>query len=143
MIIRPFEKGDEKQVLTIWLEASIIAHDFIPAEYWKEKVNDMRDIYLPSSKTYVYIQREEVKGFLSLVDNYIAALFVSPKEQGKGIGKELMKFVKNLFPVLELGVYSKNENSVAFYKKQDFQVINEKVDEPTGHRELVMRYTVL
>ena len=141
MIIRPFEKRDEEQVLTIWLEASIIAHDFIPEEYWKEKVSDMRDIYLPSSKTYIYSQEEEVKGFLSLVDNYIAALFVSPKEQGKGIGKELMQHAKSLFSMLELGVYSKNEKSVAFYEKQGFQVIKERLDEPTGHKELVMRYT--
>ncbi len=30
------------------------AHDFVKSEFWKSKVDDMREIYIPSGETYVY-----------------------------------------------------------------------------------------
>lgn len=139
-MIRNFEQQDLDQVVRIWLEGSLIAHNFIPEDYWKGKSEEMREIYLPSSKTFVY-ENAELLGFISMKDNYIAALFVDPKEQGKGIGKQILNFVKCLYPSLELNVYAENLNSVEFYKKQGFVILEENIEEDTGHKEYKMRYT--
>jgi putative acetyltransferase len=142
-MIREFKEEDTPRIIDIWLTASIIAHDFIEQSYWEEKIEDMQSIYLPSSKTFVYTYEDpnNVLGFVSLVDNYIAAIFVEPTCQGKGIGKQLISFVKEKHNKLELGVYSKNLNSISFYKQQGFLISGEKIEEHTGETELIMTYT--
>lgn len=142
-MIREFKKEDEDAIISIWLQASEEAHGFIDASYWREKVEEMRSIYLPSSKTFVYRdpQTLELRGFISLIENYIAAVFVRPDRQGKGIGKQLLDFAKDLYENLDLRVYSENLRSVRFYKNQGFEPLSEEIDENTGHPETVMRYT--
>lgn len=139
-MIRLYKTEDGRAVVELWYEASIIAHDFIEASYWQAKKEDMEHVYIPNSETYLYEKEKQLLGFVSLVDNYIAAIFVAPSAQGKGIGKELMQFIKQQRSTLELGVYAKNTDSIAFYKKQGFVVVEEKLDESTGEREVVMEY---
>lgn len=140
-MVRDFKESDLDQVIQIWLKASVIAHDFIPSSYWQEKKDDMKNIYIPSSQTFVYEDGEMVVGFISMLDNYIAAIFVLPEYQGKGIGTRLIDHVKKLYPILTLGVYSKNIQSIEFYKKHGFVVENETVEENTGEMETSMRYS--
>ncbi len=82
-MIREFEKKDIETIIRIWLDASIIAHDFIGPNYWRNKTDDMRNLYLPSSNTYIYENSGKILGFLSMVENNIAALFVLPESQEK------------------------------------------------------------
>lgn len=42
------------RIIQIWLNASRLAHDFIPFEYWISHVSDMRNIY-PSAIVRSYI----------------------------------------------------------------------------------------
>lgn len=139
-MIRPYHANDSEQVIDIWLTASIIAHDFIPASYWESKVADMRDIYIPSSNTQVYEENGEILGFISLVDSYLAAIFVLPTTQGKGIGKQLIAWAKENYSSLQLSVYVDNANAVAFYKKQGFAIVESRIDEETNKEEFVMQY---
>ena len=39
-MIRHFQQQDEAAVIQIWLEASAIAHSFIPRSYWESKIPD-------------------------------------------------------------------------------------------------------
>ena len=80
-MIRSYNSQDTDRVIRIWLEASILAHHFIPAMYWIEKQEDMRNIYLPESDTYVFEDEKtkSVQGFISMVGNYLAAIFVIPE----------------------------------------------------------------
>lgn len=140
-MIRDFEQQDMDSVVRIWLDASLIAHDFIPEDYWKGKSEELRELYIPNSKTFVYENESaELLAFISMKDQYIAALFVDPLEQGKGIGKQLLDFVKQLYQNLELDVYTENLDSVAFYKKHGFIIQEEGVEEGTGHKEYKMCY---
>ena len=141
-MIRNFQQQDEDSVIRIWLEASVIAHSFIPRPYWKSKVPDMRNEYLPQSRTLVYEDKNtnEIAGFISLIGNYIAALFVSPDRQGRGIGLSLMTHVKQQHPELELNVYAKNTQALAFYKHQGFTIVRQQTDEHTGQQEFTMKY---
>lgn len=138
-----FKPQDIAKLVELWYDASVIAHDFIEKNYWEERKKEMTEIYIPNSETYVYEQAGQIIGFVSLLENYIAAIFVAPAQQGKGVGKTLMQFVKQQHKTLTLGVYTKNINSIAFYKKQGFVVVEEKIDEPTGEQELVMEYRAI
>ncbi len=140
-MIRKLQPGDTEEVLAIWLEASVIAHHFIPAGYWQNSLPEMRTTYLPASDTHVYISPEgTIAGFISMVDNYIAAIFVKPAFQGRGVGSQLLSYVQELYPTgLILNVYKENQRSVQFYKRHGFTVEEERIDPATGHPELVMK----
>ncbi len=138
-MIRKFSKNDMGQVLDIWLKASIKAHVFISAAFWESKIEDMRNVYIPSGETYIFEEGEVVKGFFSLNNDILAALFVSPEFQGNGIGKQLIRKVKELRKEISLTVYKQNINSIEFYKKCGFQIEKEQIDNHTGHPELVMK----
>lgn len=141
-MIRNYLPSDINKMSTIWLEASILAHDFIPRSFWESKADDMRKVYLPSSMNYVYIEQTtgEIAGFLSLSGNYIAALFVTPSMQNQGIGKQLIEYVKQSADFLTLNVYANNTGSVGFYRKQGFTITEERVDEHCGQLEYVMQW---
>jgi len=140
-MIRAFESSDMNDVLNVWLEASIRAHGFIGKVFWESRVSDMRETYIPASDTYVFSQNGTVKGFFSLNGDSLAAMFVSPDAQGKGIGQQLMKKATSLRKKLYLTVYRDNSRSIDFYRKCGFLIIGEKVDEHTGHLEILMKYS--
>ncbi len=125
-------------ILDIWLEASTRSHDFIEKDFWKSKVSDMRRQYLPASETYVYEDDESIKGFVSLHDDTLAAIFVAPKYQGRGIGRRLMAKSMELRGSLDLTVYKQNTRSLEFYLRCGFLIRREQIDLHTGHPELLM-----
>ncbi len=65
-MIRKFGGSDIDPVLDIWLSASIKAHDFVEASFWKSQVENMRNIYIPASETYVFESNSKVVGFIRL-----------------------------------------------------------------------------
>ncbi|MCX4026883.1 GNAT family N-acetyltransferase [Endozoicomonas sp. SM1973] len=139
-MIRPFMPADMNAVLNIWLEASIQAHDFVNSDFWHSKLNLMQEVYIPSSETYVYEDAEGIKGFFSLYNNTLAAIFVNPSDQGSGIGQQLLLKAKSLRNKLDLTVYRDNKKSIKFYQQNDFTTIKEQIDKHTGMIEILMTY---
>ena len=115
MEIKKLEDKDIPDVVELWYDVSIVAHDFISAEYWKENKEAMAKEYLPNSETYVAVVNDEIVGFIAMAENYLAALFVDNDRQGSGIGKQLLEFVKNQRETIQLGVFKKNTDGVGFY----------------------------
>ena len=139
-MIREYRETDIDQVLDIWLSASIKAHSFVEPKFWKSKLDDMRVIYIPASETFVLDFSGKVAGFYSLIGNTLAAIFVSPDLQGKGMGAALLDDAKSRRESLRLTVYRENVPSIKFYEKHGFISLGEQNDEHTGHSELVMEY---
>ena len=139
-MIRDYRAADIDQILAIWLSASIKAHDFIESEFWKSKVSEMRDVYIPASETLVYEAEGEIVGFYSLYENNLAAIFVAPNAQGKGVGTVLLDDAKSRRKNLQLTVYKDNIASIKFYEKHGFTLMGEQIDEHTGHPELIMEH---
>jgi putative acetyltransferase len=139
-MIRKYQKADMDQILDIWLSASVKAHAFIESVFWESKVSEMRDFYLPASETFVFESGAQIAGFYSLYENTLAAVFVAPSLQGKGVGTALIDDAKSRRECLQLTVYRENDPSIHFYKKHGFISLGEQMDERTGHPELVMEY---
>jgi len=128
-------------VLGIWLRASSEAHGFVGKQFWESKIDDMRTAYIPASDTYVFSENGIVKGFVSLHENTLAALFVSPDSQGNGIGQQLVAKAKSLRNNLSLAVYLENPRSIQFYQKCGFTIVGERLDEHTGYAEVLMEHS--
>ena len=52
-----------------------------------------------------------------------------------------MQQAKKSYKNLSLKVYAKNENAIAFYKNQGFQIVSQGNDENTGEKEFLMTFT--
>ncbi|WP_302554627.1 GNAT family N-acetyltransferase [uncultured Bilophila sp.] len=139
-MIRAFKEEDTEAVIRIWLEASILSHSFIDKAYWEEKADAMRTLYLPLSEVVVDEDKDtgEVVAFIAFVEDYLAALFVAPAHQKKGVGSRLLALAKKMRDTLELSVYAENERAVAFYRKNGFRMTDKRIEEMTGHTELLM-----
>lgn len=125
-------------IMEIWIEENIKAHDFISEEYWKNNYDYVKNA-LPDATVFVYEDNDDIKGFIGVVESsYIAGLFVSNKYQSNGIGGELLERCKQEYPILRLDVYTKNLKAVNFYKKHGFNIEQEKENKETGEVEYLM-----
>lgn len=80
-MIRKFKLNELDDVLKIWFDTNIEAHDFIQKEYWTENYDLVKQM-LPSADIYVYDENNVIKGFIGIVEeNYIAGLFVKKEYQ--------------------------------------------------------------
>lgn len=140
-MIRKATAQDIEKIMQIWLSAGCKAHHFISEDYWKSRLNEVRNVYLPQAETYVFEDKHQVKGFISVIlDNFIGALFVDNAYQKKNIGTKLLEYVRQNRSSLTLKVYAKNMSALRFYQKKDFKIITEKKDEQTGEDELIMSW---
>lgn len=133
---------DITQLVEVWYETSLKAHNFIPEKYWGANKELMRTQYLQISETYTATINNKIIGFISLVDDYLAAIFVKPDTQGKGIGTALINHAKGIRETLQLKVFVKNKLSVEFYKKNGFKIKSDTTDSATGEKEFTMEWQI-
>ena len=125
-MIREFEKEDLEKVAEIWLNSNIKVHDFIKKDYWENNFETVKLMFL-EAKIYVYEVANEIQAFIGLNNNYIEGIFVDEKMRSKGIGKELLDFVKQNSLELSLKVYKKNQKAIKFYQREGFKQIEESI----------------
>ena len=124
--IKEITEKDISEIVDIWYDVSLQAHGFIPGDYWSKNKDQMSRKYIPMSETYKATDGENILGFISLLDDYLAAIFVKSEYQGKGIGSRLLNHAMNLRNNLQLKVFCKNEKSVEFYKTKGFSIVSDQ-----------------
>ncbi|MBC6003067.1 N-acetyltransferase [Paeniclostridium sp. NSJ-45] len=140
-MIRKLENKDINIIMDIWLKSTIKAHNFIDENYWRKNYNNVKNIYIPISDTFVYEDNGRIKGFISIINNdFIGALFVDVNSQGMGIGSKLIDYAISIYGNLSLSVYKDNENAFAFYKNKNFKILSEEINKETKFLEYVMNH---
>ena len=138
-MIRIMQAADLAAVAEIWLDTNLSAHDFVPAGYWQEHFEQVKQM-LPLAEVYVYEDQGEIQGFIGLDGSYIAGIFICRQAQSRGIGGQLLEHVKARKDRLELRVYQKNARAIAFYRREQFQIQGEGTDGGTGEKEYLMAW---
>ncbi|MBS4772781.1 MAG: N-acetyltransferase [Proteobacteria bacterium] len=142
-MIRAAVSADYPAVVRLWLAASLQAHSFVPAEYWTKMQKSIARDYLPNSRTFVFIDKRQIKGFISIVDDsHVGALFVDPRFQGRKIGSKLLKYVRRRRSHLSLNVFARNRLAICFYQQNDFKIVREQIDHSTKEKELTMAWAM-
>lgn len=141
-MIRKFEARDLAAVMQIWLHGNLDAHAFIPVSFWTGHFEMVRDM-LPQAELYVHEDKDtqQIDGFIGLTESHIEGIFVAKSERSKGVGKALLDHAKSCKPYLTLNVYQKNEWALAFYRREQFIVQSEGIDEDTNEAEIQMLWT--
>lgn len=140
-MIRAYKVEDLDALVDIWYKGSLQAHDFIDSDYWKSQIAEMREKYIPMSETHVITSQTKIVGFVSMVDDYLAALFIDEGFQNKGVGKKLLNFEKEQRNKIQLKVYKENLSAVYFYKRNGFIIKKELTDKLTNKQEYLMEWT--
>ena len=97
--------------------------------------------YVGMAKYYrEYLVNNKIIGFIGMNTNYIEGIFVDTNSQHNGIGTLLLNKVKENRNNLILRVYKKNTNAINFYKKNDFIITNEDIDNDTDEIEYTMTW---
>lgn len=138
-MIRKFEKKDTERVMQIWLEVNIETHDFVPSKYWLSQYQSVQKQILQAD-IYVYEQDKEIQGFVGMMDDYLAGIFVDKKCRSMGIGKSLLECVKKNYPAFSLNVYQKNCRAVNFYLREGLSIVSKEIDEDTGETDYTMAW---
>jgi putative acetyltransferase len=94
---------------------------------------------LPKSETWVCEYNSEVVGFISLIGNEIAALFVQPEHHGIGLGRALVDKAFELHESLEVEVFEVNSIGLQFYFAYGFVAFLEKIHEITNKKVFRMK----
>lgn len=138
-MIREFRNQDLDSIMELWLNTNISAHNFIKKEYWQSNFDEVK-LMMPKAEVYVYEENGNIQGFVGLINDYIAGIFVLSQYQSKGIGKMLLVYIKKKRNRLNLSVYKENNKAVRFYLRENFAIEKEQVDENTGESELKMNW---
>ena len=138
-MIRKAYEQDIDRIADIWLDTNLKAHDFIPAQYWKSNFEAVKEMFL-QAELYVYEDKQGIQGFVGLNGDFIAGIFIQSEKQSRGIGRQLIHFIKGDKERLRLTVYQKNVRAVQFYRNEDFRICGEHPDENTGEAEYAMEW---
>ena len=136
--IRRYREADRAEVLRIWYKESLESHFFIPAKFWAEHLEALKNRYLPEAETFVAESDGQILGFISLMGNYVGALFVDGKYQRQGIGWALVNFAHKSKGSRFVDVYKENSHARIFYKSYGFEEKREKIQPETGHTLITM-----
>src|SRR5699024_4925653 len=90
---------------------------------------------------HVITNQTKIIGFISMVEGYLAALFIDVAYQNNGAGKELLNFEKRRRNKIRLKVYKEKLSAERFYEKNGFIIKEELTDEQTNKQESVMQWT--
>lgn len=124
-------------VLKIWLDSNEEVHGFVDGEYWRRNYDFVKES-MKEATIYGYYKNSELTGFIGLVDEHIAGLFVKKEYRGQGIGKKLLDKAKQSVDRLELNVYARNSSAVNFYSNNGFKQTAERIESDTQQSEYVM-----
>lgn len=137
--IETITDADLETIASIWLRSNLEAHTFIDRNYWLKNYQTVK-ASLTTADLYAYYHNEKIIGFLGLIDEYIAGIFVLQEYRSLGIGGQLLARIKEKHSKLLLSVYQKNERAVQFYLKQGFTILKETTDYETTEEEFLMEW---
>ncbi|BAY86286.1 hypothetical protein NIES267_57920 [Calothrix parasitica NIES-267] len=80
---------------------------------------------------YLILNNQTQAGYCSVKDKgeklFLSKLYVVDSCRGKGIGKQAINFINSSFdnPIIQLTVNKNNSDSIAFYKKIGFKIVDD------------------
>jgi len=125
----------------IWLAGNLSAHPFISADYWHDNLIAVKTAF--STATIIVAKDSisgDIQGFLGLMDDDIAGIFVDAQNRDQGLGQSLLHYAQTIRTHLTLSVYVDNVRAFALYERMGFKLVHEGVDAATGAAEYTMEW---
>ena len=142
-MIRKIREEDLTNVMTLWVKGNFKANSFIEKDYWLEIYNQVKIDFLENFKTYVYVENEEILGFISIHDDEIKAISVKEENRRNGIGTKLLNYCRDNLEENEelyIKIFEKNMNGILFFSKLQFKNSKVQLNEQFNETEYVMTW---
>lgn len=131
--IELYREDYREAVVNTWESSVRATHHFLKdedIEFFKSFVSGMD---FNSMSVYCGInEQREVVGFLGVDNHKLEMLFLHPDHIGKGLGKAMLDYAVQHLEANELDVNEDNQNAVAFYSKNGFEIIDRTPIDGTG-----------
>ncbi len=115
-------KDLKESLFGIWENSVRSTHLFLN----EQQINEIAQ-YVPTAienvkHLIVAFINEQPVGFIGVEEKRIEMLFIDTKQQGQGIGKQLIEYVIKKYQVNEVCVNEQNPKAKGFYEYMGFQV---------------------
>ena len=132
-MIRKYEDKDIDQVVASWRLATELAHPFLTKVFLDSEEIALRERYIVATEIWVTEIDQKVVGFIALMGNQIAALFLDPAFHGRGLGTAMTDKAVLEKGLLSVDVFKENTIGQKFYEAYGFKKTGEYVFEQTGN----------
>lgn len=122
--IRNYREEDFDAVTILWRiarEKTLPEFERAKGHFFYEDRQYFRDHILKQNQVFVVEEEGRVIAFLAMREDFIDHLYVDPDAQGRGVGKALLTYARQLSPEhLWLYTLQINMNARSFYEKNGF-----------------------
>lgn len=142
-MIRDYHATDIDAVIALWRRSSDLAHPFLTPAF-QDRVQDMLRGIFAAGTAEVSVAQDDgrVVGFIAMIGDQIAGLFVDPAFLGKGHGRALVEVAKTGRETLTVEVFAANGIGRAFYDRAGFSKSSESIHDDTGETLLHLQLRV-
>jgi putative acetyltransferase len=98
----------------------------------------MRSIYLPNAETWVLENDGVPVGFIAMIGTEIGGLFLTPSDQGKGMGRQMVDHIVAVKGPLTVEVFKDNKIGLPFYERYGFVITGEGAFDASGDETFKM-----
>jgi len=119
-MIREYRSEDTDAVVAVWQAATALAHPFLKEDFVAQEAENLRNIYVQIAETWVMEEDGAVVGFIALIGDEIAGLFLEPAFHGKGLGRAMVDHTVGLKGPLRVEVFERNAIGRRFYERYGF-----------------------
>lgn len=138
--IRSYQEKDLQKLLATWECSSRLAHPFMNEQFFQQERENIANLYIPNTETWVLFVDNELVGFIALITNEnngdalceIGGLFVEPNFHQKRLGSALVDKARQRYGDLTVKVFKENKIGRAFYEKYGFEFVSEVIWQQTG-----------
>lgn len=152
-MLRPLQEADVERLSQLWLHLACCAHPSLPVKFWAAQGRLLRrqlsaqcrlqQLHGASAGTshWVYTRpgSNVAEGLVTITDNMLVeTIFVSPMEQRRGVGSELMAQAKFGRPQLKTKVLEENLRGRYFLQQHGFAEIERCFNQSAKQDEIWM-----
>ena len=128
------QPSDYPTLLAIWESSIKATHHFLKpgdVEFFKKTIQEKKLFYLVSL-TIARDENNEIRGFIGVSDDAVEMLFLDPGSMGKGVGKQLLRYVIDELRITKVDVNEQNEQALKFYQHFGFNITSRSELDGTG-----------
>lgn len=137
-LIEPLDSSDLETISQIWLMSNLDTHDFIEKEHWLNNYSFVKKAF-SSATIYAYYSDNKIVGFLGIINEYIAGIFILQDYRSLGIGTQLLKAIQSTHTKPTLDVYQKKYASTKILSKERFSHSTRKIRYPNRRDRIFSR----
>ena len=154
-MLRPLQESDIERLSQLWLHLACSSHPSVPVKFWMAEARVLRRQLTaqyragqsaPGGVTHWVYTRPGVdiaEGLVVISDNQrVETIFVSPGEQRRGVGSELMEQAKFGRIQLEARVLEENLHGRYFLQQHGFAETERAFNQAANQDEIVMNCRV-